>query len=158
VKRTRRGGQFAVLALWAVAVTGGAAGALLALQPGRPRVVELRLNGIVGPVTAEYIERGVAYANRIHAGAILLELSTPGGLGSSMREMIRSIFSSQVPVMTYVAPSGSRAASAGFFVLLAGDVAVMAPGTNTGAAHPVLLSGADVGKTETVKIENDAAA
>ena len=121
-------------------------------------VIEIRLEGIIEPVTAEYVERGIAYANRLHANAILLELSTPGGLETSMRGIIRSIFTSETPVITYVSPSGSRAASAGFFILLAGDVAAMAPGTNTGAAHPVLLSGADVGKTEASKIENDAAA
>ncbi|HEV2500394.1 MAG TPA: nodulation protein NfeD [Terriglobia bacterium] len=134
----------------------------LALQNQRdasgPVVVEIRLDGIVQPVSAEYVEHGIGYANRIHAAAVLLELSTPGGLGVSMRGIIESIFSSQVPVITYVAPSGSRAASAGFFILLAGDLAAMAPGTNTGAAHPVLLSGADVGKTEAAKMENDAAA
>ncbi|MGH9451015.1 MAG: NfeD family protein [Terriglobia bacterium] len=126
--------------------------------PGQPVVVEIHLSGIIQPVSAEYVEHGIEYANRIHASAILLDLSTPGGLGLSMRGIIRSIFSSRVPVITYVAPSGSRAASAGFFVLLAGDVAVMAPGTNTGAAHPVMLSGADIGKTEAAKVENDAAA
>lgn len=123
-----------------------------------PSVLEIKLDGIIQPVSAEYIEHGIAYANQIHAQAILLELSTPGGLGTSMRGIIRAIVNSKVPVITYVAPSGSRAASAGFFVLLSGDVAVMAPGTNTGAAHPVMLSGADVGKTEAAKVENDAAA
>ncbi|MGH9397566.1 MAG: NfeD family protein [Terriglobia bacterium] len=126
--------------------------------PSRPVVVEIHLGGIIQPVSAEYVEHGITYANHIHADAILLDLSTPGGLGLSMRGIIRSIFSSGVPVITYVAPSGSRAASAGFFILIAGDVAVMAPGTNTGAAHPVMLSGADIGKTEAAKVENDAAA
>jgi len=126
--------------------------------PNPPVVVQINLDGIIQPISAEYVERGIAYANRIHAQAVLLELSTPGGLGTSMRGIIKAIVSSEVPVITYVAPSGSRAASAGFFVLLSGDIAVMAPGTNTGAAHPVLLSGADVGKTEAAKIENDAAA
>lgn len=134
------------------------AAARAAETAAQPVVVEIRLEGIVEPVSAEYVEHGIAYANRIHANAILLELGTPGGLGLSMRGIIQSIFSSQVPVITYVSPSGARAASAGFFILLAGDLAAMAPGTNAGAAHPVLLSGADVGKTEAAKMENDAAA
>jgi membrane-bound serine protease (ClpP class) len=125
---------------------------------GGPVVLQINLDGIIQPISAEYVEHGIAEANRIHANAVLLELSTPGGLGSSMRDIIRAIVNSRVPVITYVYPSGSRSASAGFFVLLSGDVAVMAPGTNTGAAHPVLMSGADVGKTEAAKIENDAAA
>jgi membrane-bound serine protease (ClpP class) len=124
----------------------------------RPVVLQINLDGIIQPISAEYVERGIADANRIHANAVLLELSTPGGLGTSMRDIIRAIVNSHVPVITYVYPSGSRAASAGFFILLSGDIAVMAPGTNTGAAHPVLMSGADVGKTEAAKVENDAAA
>lgn len=149
------GGAVLFFAALAVAFVPAARGAEAGAQPV---VVEIRLEGIVEPVSAEYVEHGIAYANRIHAAAVLLDLSTPGGLGLSMRGIIQSIFSSQVPVITFVAPSGSRAASAGFFILLAGDVAVMAPGTNAGAAHPVMLSGADVGKTEAAKMENDAAA
>jgi membrane-bound serine protease (ClpP class) len=129
-----------------------------ATNPGQPVILEVALSGIVQPISAEYVERGVAYANQIRAKAVLLDLNTPGGLETSMRGIIQSIVNSEVPVITYVYPSGSRAASAGFFILLSGDVAAMAPGTNTGAAHPVLMSGADVGKTEAAKIENDAAA
>lgn len=125
---------------------------------GRPMVVEIQLDSMIEPITAEYVENGIRHANQLHAQAILLELSTPGGLGTSMRAVIRAMISSPIPVITYVAPSGSRAASAGFFILLAGDVAVMSPGTNTGAAHPVMLGGGDVGKTEAAKVENDAAA
>jgi membrane-bound serine protease (ClpP class) len=122
------------------------------------RVVEISLDDIVEPVTAEYVERGISQANAENANAVLLELSTPGGLDTSMRDIIRAIIDSRVPVITYVAPSGSRAASAGFFILLAGDVAAMAPGTNTGAAHPVMMGDAQIGKTMETKIENDAAA
>ncbi len=124
----------------------------------RPVVVEVDLDDVVQPVSEEYVERGIRYANQIDAQAVLLELSTPGGLESSMRNIVQAIISSRVPVITYVAPSGSRAASAGFFILLAGDLAVMAPGTNTGAAHPVMIGGAEIGKTMEAKIENDAAA
>jgi membrane-bound serine protease (ClpP class) len=113
---------------------------------------------MVNHVTADYVKNGIRYANQIHASAVLLRLSTPGGLERSMREIIEAIFDSRVPVITYVAPSGTRAASAGFFILLAGDVAVMAPGTNAGAAHPVILGSSDIGKTMEAKIENDAAA
>ena len=75
-----------------------------------------------------------------------------------MREIIQAVIESRVPVITYVAPSGSRAASAGFFILLSGDLAAMAPGTHTGAAHPVMMGGGDVSKTMEAKIENDSAA
>ncbi len=145
------------LAVAAIAFSGGAL--LSKASPGgAPTVVEIRLTGMISPVTAEYVDNGILHANAIHAQAILLELSTPGGLGVSMRAIIKAIVSSKAPVITYVAPSGSRAASAGFFILLSGDVAVMAPGTNTGAAHPVMMGGGDIGKTEAAKVENDAAA
>jgi membrane-bound serine protease (ClpP class) len=121
-------------------------------------IVEINLDDIIEPITAEYVERGIQTANQEHAAAILLELSTPGGLETSMRDIIRAIISSNVPVIAYVSPSGSRAASAGFFVLLSADVAAMAPGTNTGAAHPVVMGNPDIGKTMEAKIENDAAA
>jgi membrane-bound serine protease (ClpP class) len=84
-------------------------------------------------------------------------MDTPGGMSNSMRDIIKAIFDSRVPVITYVGPSGSSAASAGFFILLAGDVAAMAPGTNSGAAHPVVLFNTDIGKTMEEKIENDSA-
>lgn len=123
-----------------------------------PLVVEIKLDDIIEPVTAEYVENGIHSANREGAAAVLLELSTPGGLDTSMRDIIRSIIESRVPVIAYVGPSGSRAASAGFFILVSADIAAMAPGTNTGAAHPVMMGNADVGKTMETKIENDAAA
>ncbi len=123
-----------------------------------PTVVEINLDRMVHQVTANYVRRGITYANQTNARAVLLELSTPGGLETSMRFIIEGMFESRVPVITYVTPSGSRAASAGFFILLAGDLAAMAPGTNTGAAHPVMLWGSDIGKTMEAKIENDAAA
>lgn len=130
----------------------------LAASTPQPVVVQVDLDGVVQPVSADYVVRGIEYANHIKANAILLELSTPGGLESSMREIIKAIMSSRVPVITYVYPSGSRAASAGFYILLSGDLAVMSPGTNTGAAHPVTLGFSRVGKTEETKILNDSAA
>ena len=129
-----------------------------AMAQTRPRVVEIRLNMMIHHVSAGFVMRGIKFANDTHADAILLELNTPGGLEGSMRDIVSAILNSSVPVITYVAPSGASAASAGFFVLEAGDLAVMAPGTNSGAAHPVVLGGAEIGKTMEAKIENDAAA
>ncbi len=129
-----------------------------AMAQTRPRVVEIRLDMMIHHVSAEFVMRGIKSANDSHADAVLLELNTPGGLENSMREIVSAILNSSAPVITYVAPSGASAASAGFFILEAGDLAVMAPGTNSGAAHPVVLGGADIGKTMEGKIENDAAA
>jgi membrane-bound serine protease (ClpP class) len=146
----------------AVATLGILLSGISASVPGfaatAPVVVQVNLDDTVEPVTAEYVTRGINYANQINASAILLELSTPGGLDTSMREIISAIEASRVPVITYVGPSGHRSASAGFFILLSGDLAAMAPGTNTGAAHPVMMDGGDIGKTMEGKIENDAAA
>ena len=121
-------------------------------------VVEVKLGEMVEPVSAEFVQRGIRHANEIGAQAVLLEIDTPGGLMTSMREIIDAIIQSRVPVITYVAPSGSRAASAGLFILLSGDIAAMAPGTHAGAAHPVVLGSYDIGKTMEEKLENDAAA
>ncbi len=125
--------------------------------PPLPPVVVIRLDDTVNTVSAEYVARGLAYAAQHHAAAAVLELNTPGGLDTAMRSIIRHIFASPVPVIGYVAPSGSRAASAGFYILLSCDVAAMAPGTNTGAAHPVLLGG-EPDKIEAAKMQSDAAA
>jgi membrane-bound serine protease (ClpP class) len=123
----------------------------------RPRVVEIKLDMMIHQVSAEYVERGILYANQQNADAILLELNTPGGLVTATQELVQAIYASNAPVITYVAPSGASAASGGFFVLLAGDLAVMAPGTNTGASHPVDLLGGQADKTMSEKIENDLA-
>ena len=145
-----------VLILGTALLLGGLAPGAGAPQT-RPRVVVLTLDQMVHQVSAEYIIRGIKLANDTQADAVLLEMDTPGGLSNSMRAIIQAIFDSRVPVITYVAPSGSSAASAGFFILLAGDVAVMAPGTTSGAAHPVVIGGVQIGKTMEEKIENDAA-
>jgi membrane-bound serine protease (ClpP class) len=123
----------------------------------RPRVVDIKINMMIHQVSAEYVERGIRYANEQNADAILLELNTPGGLVTSTQELVQAIYASHAPVITYVAPSGASAASGGFFVLLAGDLAVMAPGTNTGASHPVDLLGGTSDKTMNEKIESDLA-
>ncbi len=122
-------------------------------------VVEIRLlDEIIQPVSAEYVMDGIEHAERINADAVLLWLHTPGGLETSMRDIVDAITTSRVPVIVYVAPTGSRAASAGFFILLASDVAVMAPGTTTGAASPVAFGGGEVDETLKKKITSDAAA
>lgn len=146
------------LFVFAAALMLGGIGPRAAVPENRPRVAVLRLDHMVHQVSAEYILRGIRQANTSRADAVILELNTPGGLSNSMREIVQAILDSRVPVITYVSPSGGSAASAGFFILLAGDAAVMAPGTTTGAAHPVIISGIEIGKTMETKIENDAAA
>ena len=113
---------------------------------------------VIHPLTTEVIARGLDQARRDGADAVLIRLNTPGGLMTAMQEIIQKIVASPVPVITFVAPSGGRAASAGFFLLEAGDVAAMAPATNTGAAHPVVLGGSQLDPVLKQKIENDAAA
>jgi len=124
-------------------------------------VYELQINGEIEPILAEYIVNGIDAANRQNADLILITIDTPGGLDSSMRDIIAAILHSRVPVVTYVNPSGSRAASAGFFILISADVAAMSPGTDTGAASPLLeLGGSPVKVDDTLerKIMNEATA
>jgi membrane-bound serine protease (ClpP class) len=124
-------------------------------------VVELHIDGEIEPILAEYIVEGIDQANQQHASLILITINTPGGLDTSMRSIIQAILRSPVPVVTYVYPSGSRAASAGFFILLSADVAAMSPGTESGAASPLIeLGGEPVQIDETLrkKIVNDATA
>jgi membrane-bound serine protease (ClpP class) len=120
-------------------------------------VLKIVVDDAIQPITAEYIGRALETAAAEHDQAVLIEINTPGGLVDSTRDIIEKIVASAVPVIIYVTPSGSRAASAGFFILESADVAAMAPGTNTGAAHPVILGGKmdDIMKQ---KMENDAAA
>jgi membrane-bound serine protease (ClpP class) len=113
--------------------------------------------GVVNPVTAEYINHLLTEAQAAGAAAVLLRLDTPGGLDTSMRLIIKDITSSPVPVIVYIAPSGARAASAGVFILYAAHIAAMAPGTNVGAAHPVAMGG-EMDPVMKEKVENDAAA
>jgi membrane-bound serine protease (ClpP class) len=124
-------------------------------------VLKIVVNDTIQPITEEYIARAIDQAQRRNDQAVLIEINTPGGLVESTRHIIEKITNSQVPVILYVAPSGSRAGSAGIFILEAADVAAMAPGTNAGAAHPVLLFGPTQVKPDDEmkqKIENDAAA
>jgi membrane-bound serine protease (ClpP class) len=120
--------------------------------------LHLTLNDQITPASAEVIASAISRAERDNATALIIKLNTPGGLEISMREIISRIITSRVPVIVYVAPGGARAASAGFVILLSADVAAMAPGTETGAAHPVLIGGGEMSKTMEEKVVNDAAA
>ena len=104
-----------------------------------PKIIAVNVDGMIHPVTAEIIAHAIAEAARENDAAVLLRLNTPGGLLDASREITSNMVASRVPVIAYVTPSGGRAASAGFFLLEAADVAAMAPGTNTGAASPVLM-------------------
>jgi membrane-bound serine protease (ClpP class) len=121
-------------------------------------IVKIRVDDTIQPVTDEYIGRALERAKQTNADAVLIELSTPGGLVDSTRSIIAKILASPVPVIVYVAPTGARAASAGFFILESADVAAMAPGTNTGAAHPVIMGGEKMDDVMKAKMENDSAA
>jgi membrane-bound serine protease (ClpP class) len=149
--------------LWAVA---GLAGPILIVRvpalaqqpvPAQPVVDKLVLDDTIQPVSADEVTRALDRANSDGAQALLIELNTPGGLLDSMRTMVGAILRSRVPVIVYVAPSGSRAGSAGFFLLESADVAAMAPGTEAGAAH-VVFEGGNPGDVEMQKVENDAEA
>jgi len=139
-----------------------APGAATSAAPaGAAHVLELNIGDEVEPVLAEYVDSGIEEAARSHASLILITMDTPGGLSTSMEDIIHHILESPVPVAVYVSPTGSRGASAGFFILLAADVAAMAPGTHTGAASPLLAVGGvpvQVDETLKKKILNDATA
>jgi membrane-bound serine protease (ClpP class) len=127
----------------------------------QPLVLDLKLDGEVEPVLAAYIDEGITEAERRHAALVLITMDTPGGLSDSMKDIIQHILGSSVPVAVYVGPTGSRGASAGFFILLSADVAAMAPGTRAGAASPIIaIGGFTIGVDETLrkKIMNDAMA
>ncbi len=123
-----------------------------------PAVVVLRVKGAVSPVMASYINRGITAAESVSATAVVIQLDTPGGLDSSMRDIVQRINASRVPVVVYVSPAGGRAASAGVFITMAAHVAAMAPNTAIGAAHPVSGDGADIQGAMADKVLNDAVA
>ncbi len=137
-------------------LTGTAAGATGAART--PLVIAGRIDTPIHPAAANYLNKLVKGAEKDGAELVVLGLSTPGGLLTSTREMASAILLSKVPVVTFVSPSGASAASAGFFLLLSGDVAAMAPGTNSGAAHPVAGEGQELPKTLNEKAEQDARA
>ena len=130
---------------------------LWAQAPGSPVVVKLTIHDTIQPITADYLQRGLDAAARMHAQAVLVSMGTPGGLLSSTRDMVAAIEASPVPVIVFIEPPGSRAGSAGFFLLESADVAAMAPGTEAGAAHPI-IEGTTMDPVLKLKIENDAAA
>jgi membrane-bound serine protease (ClpP class) len=115
------------------------------------------IEGVIAPITVELVAHALDQAREANTAVVILRIDTPGGLMDSMRDIMQRIIASPVPVITWVAPSGARAASAGFFILEAGDLAAMAPGTNCGAAHPVLMGG-EMDSVMKEKVENDAAA
>lgn len=143
----------ALAALVAAAPTA-AASSSKAADSKTPVVRQVNLTGVVDPPLAHYVEHAVTAAGRDHAAAVLVRIDTPGGLDSSMRKIIKSLLASPVPVVCWVGPSGSRAASAGAFILMGCPKATMAPGTNVGAAHPVGFTGEVLSE----KVTNDAAA
>jgi membrane-bound serine protease (ClpP class) len=126
-------------------------------QNAAPRVVAVSIEGEIHPVTAEIVGHAIEQAQSENAALLLVRINTPGGLLDATREIVQKLDASPIPVVTYVEPSGARAASAGFFVLEAGDIAAMAPGTNAGAASPVLMVG-QMDQVMRSKVENDAAA
>ena len=129
----------------------------LQLNAQSNKVVVITLDGAINPAAADYIHYGIEQAVKRNAECLILKLNTPGGLLESTRNIVSDILQSPVPVVVYVDPPGSRAASAGVFITLAAHIAAMAPGTNIGAAHPVSLQG-KMDSTMTEKVTNDAAA
>ena len=162
-RKLRTAGAFVIFALMIVWVGGVArAGQSTGAANGaKPHVVKLVIDGEIEPILAEYLDAGLDRAAEEHADLVLITMDTPGGLSDSMEQIIQHILRSPVPVAIYVEPAGSRAASAGFFILLSADVAAMAPGTHTGAASPLLeIGGYPVNVDDTLKkkILNDATA
>ena len=128
---------------------------------GAAQVVEIHIGDEIEPVMADYVDSGIAEAARVHASLVLIAMDTPGGLSTSMEDIIRHILDSPVPVAVYVSPAGSRGASAGFFILQSADIAAMAPGTHAGAASPLVEIGGfplQIDETLKKKILNDATA
>ena len=150
----------ALMVICSTAISRAAADQPVEKQTGG-EVVELKLEGEVAPILANYIDEGLADAAQRHAALVLITMDTPGGLTDSMKDIIQHILASPVPVAVYVSPTGARGASAGFYILLSADVAAMAPGTHTGAASPVIMIGGyvpPIDETLRKKINNDAMA
>ncbi len=125
---------------------------------GENEIYVIKVSGSINPAVAEFLEKGISKASADEVLCIIVELDTPGGLAESMREIVKAIFASKVPVVIYVAPSGARAASAGVMITMAADIAAMAPGTNIGAAHPVGAGGKEIDGAMSEKVVNDMVA
>lgn len=121
-------------------------------------ILVLTVDGVINPPHSAYVVKGIKKAHEIKAEAVIIQLDTPGGLDTSMRDMVKEILNSQIPIVVYVAPKGARAASAGAFITLSAHIAAMAPGTNIGAASPVAMGGEKMDKTMAEKVKNDAVA
>jgi membrane-bound serine protease (ClpP class) len=128
------------------------------VAPNRPFVYILDIDGTINPALADFVTRGIRRAEEKHAAALVIRMDTPGGDLEGTKTIIKHMINARVPVVVYVAPSGSSASSAGALITMAADVAAMAPGTNIGAAHPVSLWGQDIGHTMSEKITNDITA
>ncbi len=142
-----------ILLVAVLALAGGATA-----QETVPRVLAVELENDINPVTQEYVTDAIERGEREGYDAVVIQLDTPGGLDSAMREIIKKELDADVPVVVYVSPSGSRAASAGAFITLAADVAAMAPGTNIGSSTPVAVGGGEIPADLRRKVVNDAAA
>ncbi|TME93883.1 MAG: nodulation protein NfeD [Chloroflexi bacterium] len=147
-----------VRALVLVALALPLAGAVAAAVDGPAPVLVGRINGVINPITARYVDRIVDEGESRHAAAIVFVIDTPGGLIDSTYKITGRFLNARVPIVTFVAPPGARAASAGTFITMAGHVAAMAPTTNIGAAHPVDSNGSDIQGDLRLKAENDAVA
>jgi len=147
-----------IIAAFALLVSIGLTAPASSTSEVSNRVVVATYEGVINPVSAEYLHDALAFAETNGAQALIVQLDTPGGLDTSMRLIVKDFTGSPLPVVVYVAPSGGRAASAGVFIALAASVAAMAPGTNIGAAHPVAMGGGEMDKTMKEKVENDSVA
>jgi len=157
-KASRRSTRSVRLLVAGLLLTAGVAAFSCGNPVHKQRAINvITVDGVINPVTARYVGRGIGNAEDANAVALVIKIDTAGGLESSMRDIVQDIEASEVPVITYVSPSGARAASAGTFIVMAGNVAAMSPNTTIGAAHPVDISGGDIEGTLGDKATNEAA-
>jgi membrane-bound serine protease (ClpP class) len=147
-----------VIAFFMLTVIPGTISLTDAIPTERPHVNVARVNSIINPVISKFITESIDRSLKEKAECLIIQLDTPGGLDLSMRDIVKAILNSDIPIIVYVAPSGARAASAGVMITLASNISVMAPGTNIGAAHPVALGGKKIDEEMEKKIVNDAVA